>query len=89
MSLKTTAARLGISYTLAECLMKTFWQHASGDVYAVESDSFGHVVGATGPLELDKLRDPSDYSYHCGLVAWIDKAIARRQLHRINPAVKR
>ena len=67
--------------------MKTFWQHASGDVYAVENDSFGHIVGVAGPLELDKLRDPSDYNYHCGLVGWIERALARRQLHRINPAV--
>ena len=69
--------------------MKTFWQHASGEVYAVESDTFGHVVGAAGPLALDRLRDPSEYNYGCGLVAWIEKAITRRQLHRINPALKR
>jgi len=69
--------------------MKTFWQHANGDVYAVESDSFGHVVGVVGPLALDKLHDPSEYNYHCGLVAWIERAITRRQLHRINPAMKR
>jgi hypothetical protein len=67
--------------------MKTFWQHASGAVYAIQSDSFGHVVGAAGPVELDKLRDPDQY--HCGLVAWIEKALAHRQMHRINPAVKR
>ncbi len=69
--------------------MKTFWQHATGDVYAVESDSFGHVVGVAGPLELDRLRDPSDYAYRCALVTWIERAIARRQLHRINPATQR
>ncbi len=69
--------------------MKTFWQHASGDVYAVESDSFGNIVGAAGPLYLDKLRDPSDYNYHCGLVSWLKKAVAQRKLHRINPALKR
>ncbi len=69
--------------------MKTFWQHASGDVYAIHSDSFGHIVGVAGPLELDELQDPREYNYSCALVAWIEKAIARRQLHRINPAVKR
>jgi len=67
--------------------MKTFWQHTTGAIYAVESDSFGHVVGAAGPLQLDKLADLSDYNYHCGLVTWIERAILRRQLHRINPAV--
>jgi len=69
--------------------MKTFWQHANGDVYAVESDSFGHVVGGAGPLNLANLGDPSEYTYHCGLVAWLEKAIARRQMHRINPAPRR
>lgn len=69
--------------------MKTFWQHASGEVYAVESDTFGHVVGAAGPLSLDKLRDASEYSYGYGLIGWIKKAIAQRKLHRINPARKR
>ncbi len=68
--------------------MKTFWQHASGEVYAVESDTFGHVVGAAGPLSLDRLRDPSEYNYSCGLVGWIKKAIGQRKLHRINPALK-
>lgn len=73
----------------AGVLMKTFWQHTSGDVYAVESNSFGHIVGAAGPLPLDKLRDPGEYNYHRGLVAWIQRAIAQRQLHRINPTVTR
>jgi len=67
--------------------MKTFWQHTTGAIYAVESDSFGHVVGVAGPLTLDKLRDLSEYNYHCGMVAWIERAIMQRQLHRINPAV--
>jgi hypothetical protein len=69
--------------------MKSFWQYANGDVYAVQSDSFGHIVGAAGPLPLGRLRDPSEYTYHCGLVSWIERALARRQLHRINPAVQR
>ena len=69
--------------------MKTFWQHASGEVYAVESDTFGHVVGAAGPLPLDRLRDPSEYTYNYHLVTWVKKAIALRKLHRINPALKR
>ena len=68
--------------------MKTFWQHANGNVYAVESDTFGRIVGAAGPLELDELHDPSEYSYHRGLVTWIERAITRRQLHRINPAMQ-
>ena len=34
--------------------MKTFWQHASGKVYAVESDTFGRIVGAAGPFDIDE-----------------------------------
>lgn len=69
--------------------MKTFWQHASGQVYAVESDTFGRVTGAAGPLELDNLRDPSEYRYQQALVSWLAKAISQRRLHRINPTVRR
>lgn len=69
--------------------MKTFWQHANGEVYAIQSDCFGHVVGVAGPLELDKLRDLTLYAYRCGLVGWIERAIERKQLHRINPALIR
>jgi hypothetical protein len=67
--------------------MKTFWQHANGKVYAIESDTFGRVVGATGPLELDQLRDPTLYRYQHLLVPWVTKAISQRRLHRINPAI--
>jgi hypothetical protein len=69
--------------------MKTFWQHASGQVYAIESDTFGRVTGAAGPLELDRLQDPSEYRYHHTLVPWVIKAISERRLHRINPAIHR
>jgi hypothetical protein len=69
--------------------MKTFWQHANGQVYAVESDTFGRVTGAAGPLEPDNLRDPSEYYYQRTLVPWLTKAISQRRLNRINPAIQR
>lgn len=69
--------------------MKTFWQHANGKVYAVESDTFGRIVGAAGPFELDELRDPGDYTYQSGLTGWITRAIAQRALRRINPVLRR
>ena len=69
--------------------MKTFWQHADGKVYAVESDSFGRIIGAAGPFEIDELRDPGDYTYQCGLIGWISRAMAHRNLHRINPVLRR
>jgi hypothetical protein len=69
--------------------MKTFWQHANGQVYAVESDTFGRVIGAAGPFELDELRDPREYAYQCGLTGWVSRAIAQHTLRRINPVVHR
>lgn len=69
--------------------MKTFWQHASGKVYAVESDTFGQIVGAAGPFDIDEIRDPSEYNCQFGLVKWISKAIADHTLRRINPILKR
>ncbi len=68
--------------------MKTFWQHANGKVYAVESDTFGQIVGAAGPFEIDELQDPSEYTYQCGLVGWISRAMAQHALHRINPILR-
>ena len=68
--------------------MKTFWQYADGNVYAVESDTFGRIVGAAGPFDIDELRDPSDYNCQFGLVKWVSKAIADRKLRRINPVPK-
>jgi hypothetical protein len=74
---------------LWEVLMKTFWQHENGGVYVVEGDSLGRITGAAGPLELDKLRDPSEYKCLCTLGPWIARAIAQRKVRRINPAVRR
>jgi len=69
--------------------MKTFWQHANGKVYAVESDTFGRIIGAAGPFEIDELRDPNEYTYQCGLAGWLNRAMTQHTLHRINPALRR
>lgn len=70
-------------------VMKAFWQHENGQVYAVDSDSFGNIRGVAGPLELDDLRDPGEYHYRRALVPWLVKSITQRSLRRINPAIKR
>ncbi len=67
--------------------MKTFWQHTNGLVYVVESDSFGTVTGAAGPLDIGNLRDPSEYKCGQGALAWVQRGIVERQLRRINPAI--
>ena len=41
-------------------MIKGFWQHLNGKIYAIKSDSFGKIVGGVGPLEPDDLRDLDD-----------------------------
>ena len=69
----------------SEIYMKTLWQHTNGKLYAVEHDSFGHVIGATGPLYPDELRDLREYRYGPGITNWIEHAIRRHALRRVNP----
>ena len=79
--------RGGISYTLLGYDMKTFWQHTNGLIYVVESDTFGQITGAAGPVDLDMLRDPSEYKCGPGILAWIKRSIVEHKLGRINPAL--
>ena len=67
--------------------MKTFWQHTNGLVYVVESDSFGTMTGAAGPLDIGNLRDPSEYPCGQGILTWVKRTIVERQLCRINPKI--
>jgi len=54
-------------------------------MYAVDHDSFGHIIGAVGPLDPDKLQDLADYHYSPGIASWVEEAIRKNALHRINP----
>ncbi len=65
--------------------MKDFWQHTDGRVYAIQSDTVGHIMGVAGPLDRRCLHDPKDYQYESREVAWITRAIAHHDLRRINP----
>ncbi len=67
--------------------MKSFWQHTNGKVYAVRSDSYGHLTGAAGPLDPDDLKRLDDYHYGQGIIDWIERAMAERKLRRINATV--
>ena len=64
--------------------IKGFWQHANGKIYAIESDTFGKILGGAGPLDLNDLHDLGDYDYKPAIVKWLVDAVARHQLHRIN-----
>lgn len=65
--------------------MKTLWQHTNGRLYAVEHDTFGHILGAAGPLNPDDLRDLDEYRYGPGIIDWVEQAIRRSALHRVSP----
>lgn len=66
--------------------IKGFWQHTNGKIYAVESTTFGKIVGGVGPLDGNKLLDLEDYEYKRAIVEWLERAVAERKLHRINPS---
>ncbi|MHC4721220.1 MAG: hypothetical protein ACYS6I_00780 [Planctomycetota bacterium] len=65
--------------------VKGFWQHVNGKIYAVESDSFGRIIGGVGPLDPNELRDLEDYDYKPAIVDWLRQALAERKLHRFKP----
>lgn len=65
--------------------IKGFWQHVNGRVYAVESDTFGNILGGVGPLDTDDLCDLQDYDYRPAIVDWLRDALAQHKLRRFNP----
>ena len=64
--------------------IKGFWQHANGKIYAIESDTFGNIIGGAGPLEPHDLHDLKDYDYKHDIIKWLVDAAAQHKLHRIN-----
>jgi len=65
--------------------VKSLWRHVNGRVYAVQSDTIGHITGAAGPLDARGLPNPDDCDYEPGITGWITRAIARQELSRVNP----
>lgn len=66
--------------------VKGFWQHVeNGCIYAIESTTFGQVLGGTGPLDADNLLDLDDYEYGSMITVWLKQALAENKLRRINP----
>lgn len=66
--------------------VKGFWQHVNGKIYAVESTSFGEIIGGVGPLDPDNLRDLEEYDYKPAINEWLEQALAERKLRKIKPA---
>lgn len=69
--------------------IRGFWKHTNGKIYAIESDTFGNIIGGFGPLDPNDLRDLDEYEYKGAIVGWIQDAVAQHKLHRINPTVYR
>ena len=64
--------------------IKGFWQHKNGKIYAIESDTFGTIIGGNGPLDLEDLHGLEWYDYRSAINDWIKDAIAQKQLRRVN-----
>ena len=64
--------------------VKGFWQHTNGKIYAVESTTFGKIIGGAGPLDPNGLRELDEYHYKPAIVEWLERALAEKKLHRIN-----
>jgi len=64
---------------------KGYWQHTNGKIYAIESTTFGKIVGGVGPLDADNLQGLDDYDYKRAIIEWLERAVAERKLHRIAP----
>jgi hypothetical protein len=64
--------------------IKGFWQHKNGKIYAIQSDTFGNITGAAGPLDPDDLRPLSEYEYKHAIVDWITDSLNKKKLRRID-----
>jgi hypothetical protein len=63
-------------------VIKGFWQHDNGKVYAIKSTAMGEILGATGPIDPDDVGDLENYDYKPAIVDWVKKALAEKKLHR-------
>jgi len=69
--------------------VKGFWKDIlTGNIYAIESDTFGKIVGGVGPLDPDELHDLDDYDYTPAILEWLERAVAEHKLRRIDPPTK-
>jgi len=64
-------------------VVRGFWQHENGKIYAVESDSFGTITGGVGPLDANNMKALENYDYKRVIVDWLKDALAQGKLHRM------
>ena len=66
--------------------VKGFWQNISnGDIYAIETDTYGKIVGGVGPLDANDLHDLNDYDYKPAIIEWLERALAEHKLRSFKP----
>ena len=66
--------------------VKGFWLDIhTGRIYAIESTSFGKILGGVGPLDPDSLGNLDDYEYKPAINEWLEEAIEKQKLRRFNP----
>jgi len=65
--------------------VRGFWQHANGKIYAIESTSFGQILGGVGPLDPNNLRDLDSYDYKPAIKEWLQEALTQHKLRRFTP----
>ena len=65
---------------------KGFWKHTENSrIYAIECTTFGQIVGACGPLDLDNLPDLETCEYSKDILIWVETTMSEGKLHRFNP----
>ena len=66
--------------------VKGFWQDVdNGSIYAVESTTFGEIIGGAGPLDPENLGDLDDYEYTPRINQWLKAAFAEGKLRSFKP----
>ena len=69
--------------------VKGFWRHiATGDIYAIESTSFGEVIGGVGPLAANELIDLETYDYKQDIIEFLQEALDKNRMRKFEPAYK-
>jgi hypothetical protein len=68
-------------------VVKGFWEDVvTGNIYVVESDTFGKITGGVGPLKQDQLKDLDDYDCKPDILEWLEEAVKKHKLRRFNPS---
>lgn len=62
--------------------VKDFWRHSNGKIYAIESDTFGKVIKAAGPLNVANLHNIEDYNHKPTITEFVADAIVHHKLRR-------